>query len=530
MQPETIFPPKPETEPLPESGRIETTQAQDIVSGMAIEKRWGYLQLSQGDARLLQEMHPLMVRHAEGVVEEFYNHVAQFPELVTIIGQTGIATEALKATQRDYLLGLFSGDYGADYVAKRYKIGLVHYRIGLDPSWYIGGYSIYFQLLLPLIVKRYRFRPFRRRRSLIALNRLLALDMQLAMEAYIQSLVKNLKRESLSREAIEGQVKVLGGLIEGVSRGDLRARFDVVASQGDMSQLGEWLNTMIGNLGRMALNIRNTGQEMAAALKGVRNAAKTQSAGASRQAAAIHETIATLEEIKNTSRQNLEKAQGLGGMADHTQAEGERGLVAMEESVAAVREIRQRMENISEAIQALSHRTQRISEITAAVDNLAQQSKMVALNASIEAAKAGEAGKGFAVVADEVKNLAEQSHQFTSQVHRILEEIRHSTNQAVVASEEGGKGVDRGLAMMEETGALVENLSQVIRETAMASQQIGAAVRQEFTGIDQISIAMTEINRVTEEFVAAAREMDRTTDVMTQHVRKLETTVSAYKV
>src|SRR6476469_7503410 len=137
-----------------------------------------------------------------------------------------------------------------------------------------------------------------------------------------------------------------------------------------------------------------------------------------------------------------------------------------------MKSVRDKVQIIAQTILDLSKQTQQIGEITSVVNNLAQQSKMLALNASIEAAKAGEAGKGFAVVATEVKNLAEQSEHSTAQVQKILEDIRHATEKAVMVTEEGTKGVDYGTQLIEQTGDIIRNLNDVISETTIASEQI----------------------------------------------------------
>ncbi|MBF0368158.1 MAG: nitrate- and nitrite sensing domain-containing protein [Magnetococcales bacterium] len=325
------------------------------------------------------------------------------------------------------------------------------------------------------------------------------------------------------------RVDLLRQTIARVATGDLSQR---TPAQGDdeLSQLGQNLNAMIESLAQMARQTEEVTQALATTLEEVQGSARAQSSGASEQAAAVNETTTTLEEIRATSTQTLEKAQTLGRMADRTRTEGEQGHLAVEESLASMREIRAKVEVIAQNILDLSEQTLRIGEITSSVNNLAQQSKMLALNAAIEAAKAGEAGKGFGVVAEEVKNLAEQSQQFTTQVHRILEEIRHATDKAVMATEEGSKEVDQGVIRMEQTGTSVRSLSEVIRETAMAGQQIVAAVRQEATGIDQISTAMTEINKVTQQFVSATQQAVQATTDLGNLSGKLKESIRFYKV
>ncbi len=251
---------------------------------------------------------------------------------------------------------------------------------------------------------------------------------------------------------------------------------------------------------------------MVTTLEQVKHSVDVQSAGASEQASSINQITASLGEIEKSSTQTIEKAKALGEAADRTREKGQMGLRAVEQSVLGMKEVKEKVQIIAQTILELSNKTQQVGEITAVVNGLAQQSKMLALNASIEAAKAGEAGKGFAVVASEVKTLAEQSEESTAQVQKILEDIRHATEKAVMATEEGTKGVDFGTQLVEQTGEVVRSLSEVISETTLATQQIEAAVRQESIGIEQITMGMNEINQVTSEFVESVKQ---TTEAMT---------------
>lgn len=335
--------------------------------------------------------------------------------------------------------------------------------------------------------------------------------------------------ERQEAERFRKRVKLLGEALAHVSKGDLSRRISEEGTD-ELAKLGQGLNAMIKSLADMARQTEETIHALSTSLEQVQHAAQVQSSGASQQASAISETTTTLEEIRAVSGQTLDKAQLLGNIAERAKAEGEQGRLAVEQTLAAMHGIRKKVDTIAQTILALSERTLQIGEITSAVNNLAQQSKMLALNASIEAAKAGEAGKGFAVVADEVKNLAEQSQQFTTQVHRILEEIRHATDKAVMATEEGNKEVDQGTNLTEQGGTVVRNLLEMVRETAMSSQQIVAAVRQEAAGIDQIGTAMGEINQVTTQFVLSTRQTVQATDDLGKLSASLGESIRFYKV
>lgn len=334
---------------------------------------------------------------------------------------------------------------------------------------------------------------------------------------------------SLGR-AIANPLIEISGLAGRISQGDLTVSAPLSSRTDEVGVLKNSFHVMVENLRRMSSEVReeinilvsSTSEIMAATAQGTSSAAQT--------ASSVSQTTATMEEIKAISTQTMEKAQMLGQMAERTRQEGEHGARALEQTTAAMRLIRERVEAIATTILALSEQTQQVGEITTAVSTLAQQSKMLALNASIEAAKAGEAGKGFAVVAAEVKDLAEQSQQATLQVQKILEDIRHATDKAVMATEEGTKQADAGMSLVERTTEAVQKLSEVIHETSVASQQIVAAVRQESSGVDQVSMAMADINKAARQVAAATQQTSLAARDLGMVADKLQGTVSIYKV
>ncbi len=314
-----------------------------------------------------------------------------------------------------------------------------------------------------------------------------------------------------------------------VAAGDLTQRLEV-DNDDVMARLGNDLNTMTEGLLTITKKITQASHDMVTTIEEVKHAIDMQSTGSSEQASSINEITASLEEIEKSSIQTIEKAKSLGDAAEKTREKGQLGLEAVEQSIVGMKTVRDKVQTIAQTILELSHQTQQVGEITAVVNSLAQQSKMLALNASIEAAKAGEAGKGFAVVAAEVKNLAEQSEQSTTQVQKILEDIRHATEKAVMATEEGTKGVDHGTGLVEQTGEIVRNLSDVIHETTIASQQIEASIRQEGVGIEQITAGMNEINQVTAAFVESVKQTTEAIGHIDKIAKNLQEYIEIYKI
>lgn len=357
-----------------------------------------------------------------------------------------------------------------------------------------------------------------------------ALDTML--HAIKQNELKLQENEIRTRTLFENIVKTANTFSEHSSRvakGDLSQRITNQDTK-EMSQLGQDLNKMTDNLSAITQRITEASHNMVSTLEEVKQSVNVQSTGATEQASSINEITASLEEIEKSSTQTIEKAKTLGEVAERTRTTGQMGIDAVEQSTHGMKSIRDKVQIIAQTILELSNQTQQIGEITHVVNTLAQQSKMLALNASIEAAKAGEAGKGFAVVASEVKNLAEQSEHSTSQVQKILEDIRHATEKAVMATEEGIKGVDQGTQLVEQTGTIVRNLNDVIYETTIASEQIAAAIRQEGVGIEQITAGMNEINQVTSSFVASVKQTTEAMEDLSSIAKSLKEHVDIYRI
>lgn len=334
---------------------------------------------------------------------------------------------------------------------------------------------------------------------------------------------------SLTSRSIIRLINVFRQHSNKVASGDFR-QLMVVHGSDEIAQLGSDLNRMTENLASITKQIAMSTHNMVSTLEEVRQAVNVQSTGASEQASSINEVTASLEEIEKSSAQTMQKAKALGDAAERTRDKGEQGLESVELSIQGMKAVRDKVQLIAQTILDLSTQTQQVGEITSVVKSLAQQSKMLALNASIEAAKAGDAGKGFAVVAAEVKNLAEQSELSTVQVQKILEDIRQATEKAVIVTEEGTKGVDYGTTLVQQTGEIVRGLSDVIHETTLASKQIEAAVRQESVGIEQITAGMTEINQVTNAFVASAKQTLAAIEQLSDISRRLKDRVDTYKI
>src|SRR5690606_5623545 len=147
-----------------------------------LEERLAYLGLTESDQRLLEDLAPLLERHADRFVTAFYRHLLSFDETRRLLADPAV-TDRLLRKQREYLLSLARPSLDDAYIVERIRIGAVHARVGLGPRYYLGAYALYFSLLAPVIAAECRDDGERIQQTLSALTKLLMLDAELAMDS-----------------------------------------------------------------------------------------------------------------------------------------------------------------------------------------------------------------------------------------------------------------------------------------------------------------------------------------------------------
>jgi methyl-accepting chemotaxis protein len=234
-----------------------------------------------------------------------------------------------------------------------------------------------------------------------------------------------------------------------------------------------------------------------------------QAAGMREHSSAVTETVTTVDEVLQTSEQAAQRAQAVADTSQRAAQVGLAGRKSVEESVNAMNTVRDQTGSIAESILTLAEQAQAIGEIIATVNDIAEQTNVLSLNAAIEASRAGEHGKGFTVVAGEVKALADQSKKATAQVRQILGEIQKATNAAVMVTEQGSKSVNEAIKTVNDAGATIRTLADIIAEAVQSAAQIAASSAQQATGMRQIHQAMQNINQVSVQNLAATNQSEQ---------------------
>ena len=276
---------------------------------------------------------------------------------------------------------------------------------------------------------------------------------------------------------------------------------------------------------QMVEQLSVTADSLAHAVKAINDVTTQQSIGASEQADLITRTNTLLSDFLELSERVQEQARALTGVAKQATDTSESGQAAIRQAINGISQIRDQVTAIANTILALAQYTQRIDDIIASVSEIATQSNLLALNASIEAARAGAHGRGFAVVADEVRSLSQGSTQAAKQVRAILGEIQSAMKESIRATEEGLRGVDAGVTMTQQADTVMVQLADNIATSFKAVNRIYDIIRQQVDGLEEIAISMERIDRITQKNLSSTRAVEVVALELTRVATDLQITV-----
>jgi methyl-accepting chemotaxis protein len=319
----------------------------------------------------------------------------------------------------------------------------------------------------------------------------------------------------------------MAGTAKHIAAGNLMIE---VKPQSDKDTLGNAFAAMVSNLRKLTLQIREGMNVLTSSSNEILATTTQVASGAAETATAVNQTTATVEEIKQAVQLANQKAKHVSDSAQKTAQVSQSGRQAVDEMIGGMARIREQTSSTAQSIVKLSEQSRAIGEIIATVKDLAEQSNLLAVNASIEASKAGEQGKGFAVVAQEIKSLAEQSRQATVQVRMILGEIQAATEVAVMATDLSGKAVELGTQQSDAAGASIQMLGDSIVEAAHAAMQIAASSQQQMVGMDQVALAMENIKQASTQNMAGTRQAEAAAQDLHELGLKLKQLVETYQV
>jgi methyl-accepting chemotaxis protein len=285
--------------------------------------------------------------------------------------------------------------------------------------------------------------------------------------------------------------------------------FIEVDSDDAIGESAQAFNDVVETLGNQSRRTLEGANVLSTAVAEITATASQLAASNSNTFAAVTEISTTVEQVREAARVTGEKAKGVAESSRKSVEISLSGSQATQDTIQRMNLIKQQMQSIGETVVRLSEHSQAIEQIIGSVQDLADQSNLLAVNASIEAARAGDQGKGFAVVADEIKNLSDQSKDATDQVRKILEETRDWVDAVVEATEQGSKAVDAGLEQSVMAGGAILSLADTVEASAQAASVIDTSTGQQFAGIEQVAGAMTSIEQAIQQSMEGASQLEK---------------------
>ena len=359
----------------------------------------------------------------------------------------------------------------------------------------------------------------------------LGLPLLSAFATVVASAVRSLRRDSeRARAELGQQVDELSTALADVAEGHLRAGTLVPSGSvdGPVGQVWASLAIAVMSLRDVVTRVQAGGQQLAAAAAEL-SATTAQSAdGSSEQAAAVAETTASLRQLSDAAAGIARTADDVAESADDVSRVSAEGRAVVNLAVDAIDELAGRVREIAGEAVGLEERTAEIDRILAVIDDLADQTNLLALNAAIEAARAGEHGRGFAVVADEVRKLAERAQKSTGQIQSIVVGIRSGTRRTVMASEEGAKAAARGTELATAVEERLDLITAAASRSARAAGLIQEATRLQDDASEAVLATMGQVSAASQQQALGARSAAEAVAELDQLAQRLRASVTTF--
>ncbi|HET6412602.1 MAG TPA: methyl-accepting chemotaxis protein [Anaeromyxobacter sp.] len=337
-----------------------------------------------------------------------------------------------------------------------------------------------------------------------------------------------------ARERVEmvtaGVDEAIAAMIRLVIQGDLSGTLRIGVSDAALAPLIAGIGQVMETLKKFVTEIREAALQLSTSSAEVLAAATQNESSTSAQASAIHETTATMEELKGASHQIAENAQMVASIAEQTLVAARQGEGAIKSFMTSMESVKENAVEVDDAIAKLSKRVERIGTVVEVIDEIADRSDLLALNAALEGAKAGEAGRGFSIVAAEMRRLAENVLESTKEIKNLITEIREATHAAKEASDGNKKMAAEGEKLGGHAMQSVSGILTGIQETSDAARVIHLATQQQRTATEQVVQSMSEIEEVTRQAQAGSRQATGAAAELTKLAERLAALVKRFKV
>ncbi|RPZ26559.1 chemotaxis protein [Pseudomonas aeruginosa] len=294
--------------------------------------------------------------------------------------------------------------------------------------------------------------------------------------------------------------------------------------------IADSINYSIDQLRELVETINQTAVQVAAAAQETQSTAMHLAEASEHQAQEIAGASAAINEMAVSIDQVSANASESSAVAERSVAIANKGNEVVHNTITGMDNIREQIQDTSKRIKRLGESSQEIGDIVSLINDIADQTNILALNAAIQASMAGDAGRGFAVVADEVQRLAERSSAATKQIEALVKTIQTDTNEAVISMEQTTSEVVRGARLAQDAGVALEEIEKVSKTLAALIQNISNAARQQASSAGHISNTMNVIQEITSQTSAGTTATARSIGNLAKMASEMRNSVSGFKL
>ncbi|MDP2690546.1 MAG: methyl-accepting chemotaxis protein [Deltaproteobacteria bacterium] len=317
--------------------------------------------------------------------------------------------------------------------------------------------------------------------------------------------------------------------VKKVAGGDLEVEMPEVRTKDEIADLSAAMGDMVIKLREIVADVELAADKVTEASGDIQASSESMSSGVGEQATKATQIATASEEMSQTIIEIARSSSSIASTATTTTGLAQEGEKIVERSIKEVNDISEMVENLSGIVRSLGGRSEQIGQIVGVINEIAEQTNLLALNAAIEAARAGEQGRGFAVVADEVRNLSERTAKSTGQINTMIKSIQDEVKVAIASMEEGTRKVGEGVEFSAQAGKALQGIVDSVKNLHSMVEQIATATNQLSNVSEQISMDIAAVASVSNNTTGGTKEITKSAGELARQSASLQGAVRRFK-